>query len=540
MRGDVSASPLHEDLAVKLSFSNAVLLWDVNVQRACRAHVPAEPTARIVQDSPSKIRFDEADGLARELGGHPWLEASRWIRDPEYFFRNHRPFEGRSVLEPLSRLHRSHALDVARSDIVRRVPRSSPLVEMRVFAIAKKDPSEGRLICWPRALNGHTTVDPCPPTTLPSRDSVWHAIRRSSLGMEVDAVSYFHAFPLHADIAPAFGMRIPGFGKLALTVMPMGWNKSMGIATALSDLLARAVQKVCPSGLVTPWVDNFFLSAPDARAMALLWRAWKSVSGRVGLQTKGEMFAPRSRVRWLGLDVDLGESACRAPPEVVDRLLKAVSDAERSCSFRHAYQMLGAVNFFFYFLGLDAWDYPTLSRFQSRFGRLLGDRPELWDSACPVWPSFVSALRAAITRIGEWQLVPAESRSSPYLLYTDASLSGWGILSESRFAEGGTWDATECTDPIHRLEARALLRGVLRLSPMIPRGAAIRALVDNTICVHSMARGRCRDARTAEILRDAKRIASRRGQSLELRYVSTKEQLADPLSRGASAQDTSS
>ncbi|KAJ9447550.1 hypothetical protein DIPPA_22273 [Diplonema papillatum] len=60
-------------------------------------------------------------------------------------------------------------------------------------------------------------------------------------------------------------------------------------------------------------------------------------------------------------------------------------------------------------------------------------------------------------------------------------------------------------------------------------------MVDNTVCVHSMARGRCRDYITAQILRDAKRIAAGRGQRLELRYVSTSEQLADPLSRGKPA-----
>ncbi|KAJ9470239.1 hypothetical protein DIPPA_03845 [Diplonema papillatum] len=115
------------------------------------------------------------------------------------------------------------------------------------------------------------------------------------MGIEVDAVSFFHAFPMHPSISRAFGMRLPVHGKRVLKVMPMGWDKSMGIATTLADLLAQAVKQRCPAGRVTPWVDNFFLSAPDSRTMRSTWEAWKEASSYIGLKTKDEKYTPRSR-----------------------------------------------------------------------------------------------------------------------------------------------------------------------------------------------------------------------------------------------------
>ncbi|KAJ9443892.1 hypothetical protein DIPPA_31141 [Diplonema papillatum] len=533
--GEEFASLLHDDTAVKPSLSNAVLLWDLNARKST-THVPAPPTARIAQSPPPLLDFLRADEIARSAGGHAWLEASRWIRDPGFFYANYDCFEGRRLLEPLSRLHPSHAADVATSTITGRVPRNAPIVEMRVFTVAKKTPDEGRLICWPKALNEHPTRDPSPATILPSREEVWETIRMSTMGIEVDAVSFFHAFPMHPSISRAFGMRLPVHGKRVLKVMPMGWDKSMGIATTLADLLAQAVKQRCPAGRVTPWVDNFFLSAPDSRTMRSTWEAWKEASSYIGLKTKDEKYTPRSRVTWLGLDVNLAENLVRAPPKVVGALGDTISEAERMCTYRGAYRILGSINFYMYFLGVDAWDFPTLSRFQSRFGRLLAEQPALWDTICLLWPSFLSALRAVTKRISRWQSVPKRAGGPTYLLYTDASLSGWGILASGFFAEGGSWSTSQSKEPIHRLEARALLKGVERISPLLPWGATIRAMVDNTVCVHSVARGRCRDFLTAEVLRAAKQTAGHRGQRLELRYVSTLEQLADPLSRGKPAR----
>ncbi|KAJ9442459.1 hypothetical protein DIPPA_31836 [Diplonema papillatum] len=60
------------------------------------------------------------------------------------------------------------------SSVTRKVAHASPIVEMKVFTIAKKGRTdEGRLIGWPETLNGHLPREQIPATSLPSREEIW-------------------------------------------------------------------------------------------------------------------------------------------------------------------------------------------------------------------------------------------------------------------------------------------------------------------------------------------------------------------------------
>ncbi|KAJ9451465.1 putative methionine synthase reductase [Diplonema papillatum] len=518
--------------AANFSLSDAVLSWDpTTFQAVKRLRDPAPPTARIAQKAPSRLRYDRCDRIAGVIGHRRWMDDSRWVRDHDFFYRFFGPFKGRSVLTRKPDLHPGHARDVAMSSVTRKVAHASPIVEMKVFTIAKKGRTdEGRLICWPETLNGHLPREQIPATSLPSREEIWDTVRSANVGLEVDALSFFHAFELDPRIRPCFGMRLP-HGKFQMEVMPMGWNVSMAVATSFSDMVSSYVTTNCASGRVTPWVDNFFLSARDKSGMAELWDAWTRTAEYVGLETKPVQQGPAERVQWLGLDVDLPSNRIRAPRSVTTALGPAIDAVSGGSSFRDIYRVLGVCNFYLYFLGMDGWDFPVLSLFQSRVGRLLHERPALWDSPYTPWPSLVSTLRRLRRAIAGWKRIPQAEQHRLCELWTDASTTGWGALSRGLFSSWGAWTPLEAKHPIHRLEALALLTGVEKLLRRVRSPVSIRAFVDNSICVYAFKRGRCKDPLTARILRRVKRAARLQGSSIELRLVSTKEQLADALSR---------
>lgn len=169
---------------------------------------------------------------------------------------------------------------------------------------------------------------------------------------------------------------------------------------------------------------------------------------------------------------------------------------------------------------------------QSRFGKLLHGRLDLWDSSCPLWPSLLSAMRDLADRIELWRPVPGAPPPYQVELWTDASTYGWGALVRGVFADADAWDPSETQEPIHRLEANAAAHGVDRLIPHLTRPTHILNRCDNTICVFAYEKGASKDPLTASILRGAKRDAAHHGHHLSLTHVRTDQQLADGLSRG--------
>jgi hypothetical protein len=165
---------------------------------------------------------------------------------------------------------------------------------------------------------------------------------------------------------------------------------------------------------------------------------------------------------------------------------------------------------------------------------LPGDEARIWPSTYHVWKEWVDNI---VTHPGR----QARTKIDPnYILITDASQKGYGGIvfplhsSQNQIrTHSGSWQNAN-VDPsrfhINELEMKAL---VLCADMLVPRGARLIVLVDNTTVLHTVEAGRSRNYTINNAIGQLRSKFSVE----QIKYIRSEENPADNLSRAG--KDTS-
>jgi hypothetical protein len=124
------------------------------------------------------------------------------------------------------------------------------------------------------------------------------------------------------------------------------------------------------------------------------------------------------------------------------------------------------------------------------------------------------------------------------VLYTDASLSGWGaylLLPDGRvFINGAHWESRGYTSSdIGMLEAQAVANAVAAFDGLLSQVRNVDIRVDNTSVEAALGSGSAKAMSLNEALANTLMLFRQRGWRYTTSYVRSAENLADAVSRGA-------
>lgn len=155
----------------------------------------------------------------------------------------------------------------------------------------------------------------------------------------------------------------------------------------------------------------------------------------------------------------------------------------------------------------------------------------------------VSLSGAALAELRKWQealcanepVAPRSGSRGAVTLYTDASIKGWGAVlftakNEMKVA-GAPWHEGEKYE-VNKMETKAVANAFAAFGSAIPDGVFVDLRVDNTSVEAAVNRQMTKSEGMAPVLQDAVDDAVRRRWKLRARYVNTRENPADPISRG--------
>ena len=168
------------------------------------------------------------------------------------------------------------------------------------------------------------------------------------------------------------------------------------------------------------------------------------------------------------------------------------------------------------------------------------------DDPYPLWPCLAPTLaRWVADALADWTVVTLPPADDHWVLFTDASGAGWGAVlcgpQGEVFAAGDRWPLGSSAFSVAELEARAVTNGVRAFAELLSErpAAALRVKVDNTSVLAGLVRGAVRSAHLARDVSAAHAALAALARPVDVGYVGTKENPADPVSRGRPLTTTS-
>eukprot|EP00760_Papus_ankaliazontas_P036859 PhM_4_TR8398/c2_g2_i1/m.62673 len=436
------------------------------------------------------------------------------------------------VQEGKPKFHKSFGLEgyvniLVEAGIWKRIPRRMVRTYVSAFTIPKVKKETRRLICNAIPLNDksqRTGYD----LSLPGLSELVGAVRTSAWFVELDGVSYFNQFPVPPDLEHDFVVRV-GSHNYAWCTMPMGWLNAVDVAQAASLTVQRAVKN---SGPTLTFVDNLLRFGDDQdslrrEAEGVIEKAW-SLNLTFEVTTQPTQ-AGKALGVWLDLkakEICLAEEFRAGLQPIRDVLGKRSSPL--MITYRQYYRILG--NFIW---GLRVLHKPLYLMQRSfrlvrcALGNLLS-KNLFWDEAFTL-PDEVREELSQIAHI----LLANKPYSVPEAirvvteLYTDASESGWGVVSAAKgiTLAKGRFPFFLREQPIALKELWAVLEGV----KSAPKKHGIHVFCDNTNVVSWVRKRLAGPPLACSLLRRLDVLLE--GRQLEITWISTKENLADAPSR---------
>ena len=216
----------------------------------------------------------------------------------------------------ISRFMSQHQKDMEESGLLEATPRDFGTNYMPVFTVPKKDETL-RLIQDGRHLN--RWFDRPPAMNLPRIHDVIELLMKNEYFAQCDAKSWFYQIPLCREIQKYFGVILGGGrGALHYGVMqkiPMGFSWAPCIAQRISNVLTRDV------GLA--WVDNYIIVGGTPEEFS---KNRQTFLERIDPETGCNVVVddtelkPMQRGETLGIEVDLELKRYRMSPKWVEKV----------------------------------------------------------------------------------------------------------------------------------------------------------------------------------------------------------------------------
>lgn len=477
------------------------------------------------------------------------LNNEKRARFDEVFAVSFRPrsFTASSSPPPLSQLHPSVSDRLVESGIITRVSNEQELAhptrsQCRAFTVVEsKLASDGsiferqRFILWPRQLNEWQESNYTPSVDL------LHSSKY------VDGV--FEEAALTGDIENGFyGIEVPHYARalfrfrdsngrlFEMLRLPMGLRSSVELMHIVTKTLVGHRDFVTPQRVlqnINPrvFVDDFCIPGPAARLDTIIPRILQNAA-EFNIRLKEPLGIKTSYV-FLGFAFDHSARSIAVGPKTDSKLPDIVPLQLAAAELQRLVARLiwcsGGLRiplamFFFAMkwatrvcnkLNTGAMDPQTVVSLPLSVQQQL----EQWLQAVRL-PFFIRH-RA----IGQHAV-----------LFTDASLSGWGaylIMPDQRlYIAGARWNVSATSDDICLLEALAVNKAITTFAHLILPLRNIDLRIDNTSVVSAIPRGVARASSLNEALRDVYGFFRLHNIQVTAQYVCSAENIADALSRG--------
>ena len=411
------------------------------------------------------------------------------------------------------------------SGLVQRVDNVDQGLGMHLYCVAEPHKTRRRLIVHTVDINDFTE-DSCPTTSFTEFQTMIETYI-DTLAWTADLKSAYNQIPLDEDAKPFFSFNSK-IGMLCLKTVATGQRQCVGYCNCVSRALTKQTLLVAQAGHGECYIDNFCFKGSNMamarRLVCVFFILAQQLNTTVNekqhdvLKSIGQPFDYRG-VRFSGKAVCMTKKTST-------KLIHAQQELEnwQTWTFEKALSIFGLCIFASSVVKCNLCEYYIIYKYFRRRNQQLVDNLDaanIWKCMLQSWSSWIKALLQG-TRV--------KTAEHPCcILYTDASLMGWGAIridSGKMRGTGGPWPKCYMSWRIHinELEAAAVHNG---LREMVSPGEVVHLRIDNTTILYNLQKRRSRNFHINNRLRtiiDKWRLAS-------VQYVRSEDNIADALSR---------
>ena len=392
---------------------------------------------------------------------------------------------------------------------------------MPVFTVPKKDETL-RFIQDCRHLNRHFMKPP--PMHLPRIHDVIDHMMTNEFFAVCDARSMFYQIPLCPDTYKYFGLILGGGrGRLehaVMTKLPMGFSWAPAIAQRISNVLMRGV------GLA--WVDNYCLTGKtltefEEHRHIFLQRIAKD--GGCNVVVDDTELKPMMQGETLGIEFDLAAKRYRMSEKWSTKIRETVVPEDWTA--RTYSQIMGNVIWCSHVIKRGLCHQPHAMAVLGEIMRMISNKEIKWDECCTrkVTPTAVEELRKLMALMGENPWIQWSAPSAHDVeIWSDASDTHAAYLIVQQQKVIAALVRETRGEHIFLEELSIALDAIEEASRIGARKAKL--FIDNAPA------GGAIDKNVSTNFTANVRLAKRSTLPVDTRWVSTKQQLADPYTRG--------
>lgn len=386
-----------------------------------------------------------------------------------------------------------------------------------------------RLITEPRDINAQLTSS-CD-VRLPNFEEVLRGIDVHAGAETYDFAAFYTAFEIPEEVQPFYCFLYQG-QCYALRVLATGQRQCPALAQALSASIAGRVELAMEGAcLACAYIDNIRIQG-DRESCRIAKQLLFHLCADVGITVNIE--SPWSEsYTFLGITFTHcgDESTVCLSEKTREKLTAWQTELQKSedWSMRTVTALLGLLQWCASILDMHVHEYYYVYKFLRRRSSHLIDSPaHLWKDAKNGLERFLyNALKADKRRTVP---LPGLESNPPIIAYTDACLTGWGVVifcgAEVSVFAGAFYE----TEDIQVLEARALYR-LLAILPQMDTLTKIVVFCDNTSVVAATTKSRSNNFCVNNILRNCESVLATKNWCAHIRWIPTAENLADEASR---------
>ena len=392
-----------------------------------------------------------------------------------------------------------------------------------IFTVNEPEKTRRRLISEPR-INEELTYTPS--TELPSVEQCVSKARTHG-GSCWDFSSFYNQFEIPEEARNWFCARFKGKWYRS-KVIPTGMRQCPALAQALTDSLAQMACANCETGAThEAYIDNVRFTG-DAEATKRAADTFERLCEEVPI-TIGEMGTHLTDYTFLGIHynhltacVDISKKHRTKINELIHQL---GTETHQEWTMRDVLRLVGILVWAFRVLDIQlAKLYYLLKFIRRRAHYELEQKAEFWPSLRR------PTLQALSDCLGKNRHIQEEPKAAEIILFTDACEEGYGAVMFQGTKVGITAGDFEKKEPIHILEARALLYGIEKL-PNFAKSTEIKVFIDNTSVLFALRKGASKSFLLNKLVPNISKVLNEKNVRPNISYVKSEENMADLPSR---------
>jgi hypothetical protein len=424
---------------------------------------------------------------------------------------------------------------------------------MRIFCTPEVLKMRRRLIIHTVDINNYYDT---PPTSFTSLDL---SINENMKGFtwSADAKAYYHQFALEETAKKYYTFFSPSFGWLRLATIPTGQRHCVGLAQLVSKFIMRVTQVKAEAtlGRALQWtsecyIDNFRGTHTTRSEAVVVSKCFVDVCNSYNLTLnetektltenigkphtfRGVSYCPSERLPGYTADIS-HKIRCKLHQAKIELLSENISMALTEsifslCVYASSIKKIFMAPYYYVF------KFFRRRQQQMSAGKLGREAPaKIWPTVIPLFQAWIEAIDESAPRTTAKE-VPEQTA----ILYTDASLWGWGAVFFSPdgrvTSTGAPWEANLAKRAnIAELEAIAVFRG---LAALATPGEPTEVRIDNTTVRSALEKTRSRSFLVNAVITRSEDLL-KRFWIAKLVFVKSEDNLADGRSRGEAYEAT--